>query len=417
MSPIRVAIVGAGPTGLTLARLLLNKPNLEVTVFESEKSRNIRPQGGTLDLHPDTGLAALKEAGLWDEFLKNVRYDGEAITVCDKRLHKFLRVSGTEEGSSRGRPEIDRKALREMLLDSLPAEIIIWGCHLREIDQGHNLIFDHGIESGFDLVVGADGAWSKIRKLLSDQKPIYSGLGGYMMNIPNAKETAPECYELTNRGSMFSFSDGRSICSQQIGDGSLYLLCISQVSEDWREKLPHDTHDAEAVKASLKTVFSDWHPGLQQLIESAQDPVPHSLYMLPVGWSWENRSSVTLIGDAAHLMTPFAGEGVNLGMQDAAMLSRAILKATNSPDPATQLAVEVKAFEADLFVRAERTAILTKDMMNYMMFTDGSPRTIVDKFILRMLTFHDKTLLDYLRYPLLAALLKSYFFLHNLWYQ
>jgi 2-polyprenyl-6-methoxyphenol hydroxylase-like FAD-dependent oxidoreductase len=68
MSPIRVAIVGAGPVGLTLARLFLNKPNIDFVVFESDKYRDARGQGGTLDLRPTTGLAALKEADLYDEF-------------------------------------------------------------------------------------------------------------------------------------------------------------------------------------------------------------------------------------------------------------------------------------------------------------------------------------------------------------
>ena len=70
MPSIRVAIVGAGPVGLTLARLLLNKPNIDIVVFESEKSRDVRGQGGSLDLHTTTGIAALKEAGLYDEFLE-----------------------------------------------------------------------------------------------------------------------------------------------------------------------------------------------------------------------------------------------------------------------------------------------------------------------------------------------------------
>ena len=414
MSLTRIAIVGAGPVGLTLARLLLNKANIEVVVFEKEESRNIRGQGGTLDLHPDTGLAALKESDLWAEFQRRARYDGEALIICDKKFTKYIDLTGTKEGSSRGRPEIDRRSLREMLLDSIPPEMIRWGCSLRSIDEDHNLIFEHGIETGFDLVVGAEGAWSKIRRLISDQKPLHSGVGGFQFIIPNAKETAPECYRLTNRGSLFSYSDGRSIMSQQIGDGNLSISCWSRRPEGWMETLPFDIHDTEAIKKSIEEEFHDWDPLLLKFVRHGQDAIARPLYMLPVGWKWENRPGVTLVGDAAHVMTPFAGEGVNLGMQDALMLSRAIIKATSSQSPSTQLPLEIKAFEADLFVRAERTATLTNDMRTWLFFSDDAPRSVVDKFALRVMTFHDKTLLDRLRYPLLAAVIKLYFFLFKL---
>lgn len=160
MSLIRVAIVGAGPVGLMLARLLLNKPNIEFVAFESENSEDALGQGGTLDLHPSTGITALKEAGLYDESLRRARFDGEALVICDKYLTKYVEMSGSDESSSHGRPEIDRRSLREMLLNAIPANKIRWGSHLRTIDEDHNLVFGHGIETGFDLIMGAecDGA-------------------------------------------------------------------------------------------------------------------------------------------------------------------------------------------------------------------------------------------------------------------
>jgi len=74
----RIAIVGGGPAGCTLARLLqISKAPIKVTIFESDAGMESRTQGGTLDLHTNTGIAALKKAKLYDEFLKYARYDGE----------------------------------------------------------------------------------------------------------------------------------------------------------------------------------------------------------------------------------------------------------------------------------------------------------------------------------------------------
>ena len=409
MSTTRIAIIGAGPVGLALARLLHGHINIELTIFESDKSRDVRSQGGSLDLHPDTGLAVMKEAGLWDSFLKHVRYDGEAVTILDKHLNNWFRLSASKESSIRDRPEIDRKALREILLDSVPSELIRWGCRLREIDENHNLIFDHGTEFGFDLVVGADGAWSKTRKVISDQRPEYAGLGGYIFKIPNAETIAPGPYKLTNRGTVFALSDSRAIFSQQIGDGSLYIAAWFQRPENWQDTTQYAQDDLESIKKSIREEFHDWHPELREFVELSDESMPISLYQLPVGWRWDNRPGVTLIGDAAHLMTPFGGVGVNLGMQDALLLSRAIINAAKSSDP-KMLTANIKDFEEDMFVRAESAAAMTRDMLNWMMFADGTPRTVIDKWMLRILTFHDRTWFDYLRYPLLAGCLKLFFF-------
>jgi 2-polyprenyl-6-methoxyphenol hydroxylase-like FAD-dependent oxidoreductase len=78
MARFRIAIIGAGPAGCTLARLLIHKGvNLDITIFEGEKALDARTQGGTLDLHTESGIAALRECGLHDEFVNLARFDGE----------------------------------------------------------------------------------------------------------------------------------------------------------------------------------------------------------------------------------------------------------------------------------------------------------------------------------------------------
>lgn len=116
---------------------------------------------------------------------------------------------------------------------------------------------------------------------------------------------------------------------------------------------------------------------LVEYLRHGQNEEARSLYMLPIGWSWKNRPGVSLVGDAAHVMTPFAGQGVNLGMEDALMLSRAIIKGANSSNPKAVLPKEVNLFEVDLVFRAQETATLTNDMTT-MFFFSGSLRSVIE---------------------------------------
>lgn len=182
--PSPIAIVGAGPCGLTFARLLHNA-GVDYVVFERDASPEptSRYQGGTLDVHGQTGQEALRRAGLHAEFEKLARRDATTMTVQD--AHGNHR--GTF-GEGRDAPEIDRLQLRQILLDSLPADRIRWGKALRSVQRdgqrkqsdptGLVLHFTDGsTETGFRLVVGADGAWSKLRQLVSDSQNSPQGSG------------------------------------------------------------------------------------------------------------------------------------------------------------------------------------------------------------------------------------------------
>lgn len=401
----KIAIVGAGPVGTTLARLLLlQTPSASVTVFESDDSPDYRSQGGTLDLHAQTGLAALKEAGLWEDFLKHARYDGEALKITDKKLkiyHQQEPSGGSgmprEQGSGWGRqerPEIDRGQLRRLLNESLPEGVVRWGHRLKELrPAGHSekptdneLVFkvvtsgerpEEVILSGFDLIVGADGGWSKVRsQALSSTKPLFSGIIWHELRIPDAKNTAPKVYAFTNRGSVFAHVDFQKIALQQMGDGSLYVTVMYRAED---ETCGFDGNKLDETKKALLERLSDedWHPLLSEAIAQAQDKAAiRGLYMLPVGFSWAHRQGITILGDAAHLMTPFAGEGVNLGMQDARMLAKGIQAGGEDLD---RLDEEVAAFEKDMFKRAGLIQKLADDLMHHWFYTEKSPEDVLPK--------------------------------------
>lgn len=418
MTKLRIAIIGAGPAGCTLARLLQqsNAP-IDVTIYEGEQSLDVRSQGGTLDLHIDTGLAAIKAAGLWDEFLRKVRFDGEAFKATDKDLRTYINFGQSGQDSSRGRPEIDRAELRSLLLSSVDASSVRWGKRLRSIDQDEqsgrfSLHFDDGTESGFDLIVGSDGAWSKVRPVLTTVTPYYTGVAGTSFSISHAERHHPEIYKLVNRGSVFSFHDNKAFMAQQMGDGSLSMSVWAAQPEDWQKTTSYDLKDPKQVKQALHEDYATWHPMIHKMIDAMDDkpPTPRSLFMLPVGHSWKHVPGITLIGDAAHLMSPFAGEGVNLAMKDALELANAIVASANSGSNPQTLSSNVQSFERNMFARSTLTMRKTEEMMNYMFKTAGAPDAVIEKWVLCAASDEVPRVV----YPLFVAAVYSYFFLWRL---
>ncbi|KAJ6610823.1 hypothetical protein B0H10DRAFT_2437806, partial [Mycena sp. CBHHK59/15] len=357
--PYNIAIIGAGPGGCALARLVTQQTGATVTVFEAEESINFRVQGGTLDLRHDGGLTAIKAAGLQDAFERDARYDGEALMIADKHLKAWIRVTETGVKNSTSRPEIDRRLLRQLLYDSLPKGIVQWSRKVKNVTRDEKgrakLHFaDGSAAEGFDLVVGADGAWSKARAVLTDVKPHYYGIYYIAMVISAVQSRHPDLYKLVNRGSVFTFSDGKSITAQYLSDGSL--------------------HCGIAGPAQLRKVlldeYADWDPLLRKIIEVADDDSWQSraLYMLPLDYHWTHQSGVTLIGDAAHLMTPYAGVGVNVAMHDAVKLSQALAAAESDGGTSEQLDQHLQAFEKDMFVRMAAAQRLSWENCHDMFF-------------------------------------------------
>ncbi|KAF2148697.1 FAD/NAD(P)-binding domain-containing protein [Myriangium duriaei CBS 260.36] len=391
MSQPKIAIIGAGPAGCTLA-LILHKAGIPVIIFEGEASANSRHQGGTLDLHDGTGLNAIKRAGLYDEFTKLARYDGESFKVANKYLRLFLNMPGATEGSSRGRPEIDRAQLRELLVNALPPDTIQWNHRLRRVDDTDptniTLHFDNGITSaGHDLLVGADGAWSKVRPLLTPVRPFYSGVNFVRYTITSASSRHPALHKLVNRGSLFAFSDGKGITAQQMSNGTLTVSTVRSVPETYAEQHPeHRTSVTESKRLSLAD-FADWDEQLLSLIREADEteaPWTANVYTLPAGLRWPHRAGVTLIGDAAHVMVPFAGEGVNVSMADSVNLADAIIASSQSSSKFNEvLSAKVRAYEEEMFVRAGRVNATSFEMMQCSFFDTGAPDESIVKYVSR----------------------------------
>lgn len=377
MPTVRIAIIGAGPAGLTLARLLLvSGTPLDITIFEKDASPNARQHvGGTLDLHEETGLKALRTAGLWEEFKAHARYDGEALVIADKNATRLIDLKGGEKEYDYARPEIDRESLKRILFDSLPPGCVRWGWKLTSVSESGRLVFEAKGEQGpFDLVVGADGAWSKVRPVLTNVRPTYSGIGGFELRIPNPDQNCPELSAMVGRGSYFAYSDKKSMTGQRMENNSIKIGTWVVCPEGTSRKLVAE-HGNEGAKAVLEQRYTDWAPGMRDwikhgLTESLQ---PWDLYELPVGHTWEHKPGFTLMGDAAHLMTPFAGEGVNTAMKDALELSDAIVASQkDGGSNAGSLDDAVQLFEKSMFPRA--AAVQAQTFTNKtLMFKEDAP--------------------------------------------
>jgi 2-polyprenyl-6-methoxyphenol hydroxylase-like FAD-dependent oxidoreductase len=366
-----IAIIGAGLGGLTLARVL-HVHGIAATVFEADASAAARTQGGMLDIHDCDGQLALTAAGLFDEFRRIVHEGGEASRVLDQ--HGTVLLAERDDGTG-GRPEVHRGELRRILLDSLPKSAVQWGRKVTVIrplgDGKHELTFADGSTMTTSLTVGADGAWSRIRPLLSDAKPEYVGTSFVETYLLDADERHPASAKAVGGGALFALAPGRGIMAHRETDGVLHTYVALIKPQEWLAGIDFD--DPKAAKARVAAEFDGWAPELTALITDGETaPIPRPIHALPTRHRWERVPGVTLLGDAAHLMTP-NGEGANLAMYDGAELGQAI--AAHRDDLEATLA----EYEESMFARSA-SAAAESARLNKLLLDDSAPQGLIDFF-------------------------------------
>ena len=344
MAMTAVTIVGAGLGGLTLARVL-HINGVAVTIYEAEPSAEARTQGGQLDIHEHNGQIALEIAGLTDEFRAIIHEGGQASRVLDQ--HGTVLFEELDDGTG-GRPEVLRGDLRRILLESLPAETVQWGKKLTGVTAlgsgRHELAFADGSTVSTELLVGADGVWSKVRPLLSDAKPEYAGATFIETYLYDADERHAAAAEAVGSGALFALAPGKGIFAHREAGSVLHTYVELKRPVEWIADI--DFSDTTAAIARVAAEFEGWAPALTALITDGDTPpVPRMIYTLPEGHRWDRVPGVTLLGDAAHLMPP-SGEGANLAMFDGAELGKAIVA---HPD---DIEAAIATYEAAMFARS-----------------------------------------------------------------
>ncbi|WP_181776063.1 FAD-dependent oxidoreductase [Amycolatopsis pittospori] len=313
---MRISIIGAGPGGLTCARIL-QKHGIPVKVYDRDPHPEARNQGGTLDLHADNGQLALREAGLLDEFFALARPEGQEMRKLDM-AGRILEHHVPAEGEL-FKPEIDRGRLRRLLLGSLEPGTVEWGRTLVAVGGSGQLRFADGTIAETDLVIGADGAWSRVRPAVSAAVPEYSGitfLEAWFEDVDNAH---PEIAALVGQGSAMAADGERCLFAQRNSGDHIRVYVIQRLPADWI-----GAGDTAEIRARLLDAFSEWSPPMLRMITDNDGPyVDRPLFVLPVPHTWKHTPNVTLLGDAAHLMPPL-GVGVNLAMLDACELALAL---------------------------------------------------------------------------------------------
>ncbi|MFD3992952.1 FAD-dependent oxidoreductase [Streptomyces sp. NPDC058583] len=317
-----VTIIGAGLGGLTLARVL-HIHDVPATVYEAEASPTVRAQGGMLDIHDYNGQLALKAAGLMDEFHAIVLEGRQALRVLDRDGTVLL--DKADDGTG-GRPEVQRGELRQVLLDSLPAGTVRWGhkaSSTRALGEGrHEVTFTDGGTVVTSLLVGADGAWSRVRPLLSSATPEYVGTSFVETYLFDADTRHPAAAKAVGGGMLIAPSPGGDIFAHRESGDTLHAYVGLSRPQEWFAAI--DFTDAAAATARIAREFDGWAPELTALITGSDTtPVLRPQYALPTWHRWDRMPGVTLIGDAAHL-TPPNGEGANLAMLDGAELGQAL---------------------------------------------------------------------------------------------
>ena len=321
-----VAIIGAGTGGLCLAQAL-RAAGTEVTVYERHSSPADPLHGYRVRINP-TGARALRRclpAPVWEAFRSRAGRIRQEFGFLTERLRELAVVDGGPDAEQHYSAE--RGMLREVLLTGLEDVVRFDACfegYERRPDGGIECRFADGTHAVADLVVGADGANSRVRaQYLPRARRVDVGMVSVVgrLALPAAERLLPECLRARPASVMAPLGTGMFVAPHEPGDDEGYLMWAYGAGAH-RYPAGVEAMDGARLAGLVTGLTRSWHPALRAMVGETDPATVNAVTIrtsVPPG-VWQ-ATNVTLLGDAIHSMTPLRGIGANMALHDASLLA------------------------------------------------------------------------------------------------